>query len=42
MTPCPPGCDQPPMLVDKFGVEETASLAWDIEVAAVAVEQWLH
>jgi len=30
------------MLVDSFGVEETASLAWDIEVAAVTIEQWLH
>jgi len=27
------------MLVDSFGVEETASLAWDIEVATVAIEQ---
>ncbi len=34
------GRDQPPAIVDAFGVEETSSLPLDIDGAAVAIELW--
>ncbi len=36
----PVGRDQPPAMVDAFGVEEPGLLAVDIDEVAVAIEPW--
>ena len=35
----PVGSDQPPAIVDSFGVEETSSMPLDIEESAVSIER---